>query len=406
MPIISDAAPEPSLPQQQQVQEARPAAATPSYDEQYAQAKALADSGQSALAVEAWTLLLARSPGNADVLLGRGLAYARQQRWAQAEADLTAATVAAPGYADVWSSLGDVYRWSGQPAKAVAAYDRVLVLNPGDSAAMASRATAERALDAPAAPAASATAAAAPAAATRSAQLEPGLQDGYAWAAGLSASFSQLSTQDDTWNEQTASVRRYFERGSLGFETLRAERFGRSDLAWALDAYTQLWPRAYANLRYQRAPSERLFPGSSWRAELFQGVGAGWELSVSKDSLGFDGGTVDINGFSVAKYIGNFYLVARRQNILSPGSHSTGHRLLGRYYYKGDADSYVELSHSRGRGDDALSLIGGRTRSGSTSASLVNYFAPNWSYKIGASYARESNGGNERSLSMSVGRRW
>lgn len=399
MPLISEAVTAQPAPARQQVQPAAAATAAPGYDEQYARARALADAGQGAMAVEAYTLLLARAPGNADVLLGRGLAHARQQQWTQAQADLAAATVAAPGYADAWNALGDVYRWSGQPAKAVKAYDQVLALRPGDATATVSRASAERAM------APGALAPAAPAA-LRGARTEPGLQTGYTWAAGLSASISRLSTLDGSWNEQSASVRRYFARGSLGFETLRAERFGRNDHAWALDAYGRLWQGAYANLRYQHAPSERLFPGSSWRAEVFQGVGGGWELSVSKDSLGFDGGKVDINGFSVARYAGNFYLVLRRQNILAPGSHSKGQRLLGRYYYKGDADSYVELSHSRGRGDDALALIDGRNRSGSTNASLVRYFAPDWSARIGAGYARESNGGKERSLSLSVGRRW
>lgn len=400
MLLISDAIAAQSPPAPPQVQPAAAITAAPGYDEQYARARALAAAGQSAMAVEAYTLLLARSPGNADVLLGRGLAHARQQQWTQAQADLAAATAAAPTYADAWNALGDVYRWSGQPAKAVGAYDQVLALRPGDATATASRASAERAM------APGAAAPAVPAAAVRGARLEPGLQTGYTWAAGLSASIGKLSTEDGTWNEQSASVRRYFARGSLGFETLRAERFGRNDHAWALDAYSRLWQGAYANLRYQQAPSERLFPGSSWRAEVFQGVGNGWELSVSKDSLGFDGGKVDINGFSVARYAGNFYLVLRRQNILAPGSHSKGHRLLGRYYYKGDADSYVELSHARGRGDDALALIDGRNRSGLTSASLVRYFAPDWSVRLGAGYARESNGGRERSLALSLGRRW
>ena len=402
MPIISDAASELSSPQVQQVQEARPAASAPSFDEEYARARALSNAGQHALALEAFTLLLARSPGNADVLLGRGLAHARQQRWSEAEADLSAATRAAPDYADAWSALGDVYRWSDRPALAVPAYQRVLVLRPGDATAAASLATAQRALQTPPAAAAPAPAIAA----TRAAAPEPGLQQGYTWAAGAGTSFTRLSSQDDTWNEQSVSVRRYFARGSLGVETLRAERFGRSDHAWALDAYAQLWQGAYANLRYQHAPLERLYPGSSWRAELFQNVGNGWELSLSRDHLGFDGGGVDINGFSVAKYVGNFYLLLRRTNIQSPGSDSSGHRFVGRYYYKGDADSYVELTQSRGRGDDTLALAGGRSRSGATGLALVSYVGDNWNYKLGATYARESNGAKERSVSMSVGRRW
>lgn len=72
MPILSDAATELSSSQVQQAQEARSAAAASGFDEQHAQARALANAGQHALAVEASTLLLARAPGNVDVLLGRG----------------------------------------------------------------------------------------------------------------------------------------------------------------------------------------------------------------------------------------------------------------------------------------------------------------------------------------------
>ena len=56
-----------------------------SYEEHYSKARALAAAGQHDLAIALYTGMLARSPGNADLLLGRGLAHARSKRYAEAE---------------------------------------------------------------------------------------------------------------------------------------------------------------------------------------------------------------------------------------------------------------------------------------------------------------------------------
>ena len=90
----------------------------PSFDQQFQSARGLAIAGQRESAITAYTALLQRSPGNADVLLGRGRLYSWMGRWSEAEADLRAATVAAPDYADAWSALGDLYLWSDRPRQA------------------------------------------------------------------------------------------------------------------------------------------------------------------------------------------------------------------------------------------------------------------------------------------------
>lgn len=115
-------------------------ATAPSFDDQYARARALANGGQPDLALAAYSALLTRSPGNPDVLLGRGIVYARLGRWSEAEADLGAAAKASPDYADVWEALGNTYRWSEQPAKALEAWDRLVALRPQDPAAHIARA--------------------------------------------------------------------------------------------------------------------------------------------------------------------------------------------------------------------------------------------------------------------------
>jgi YaiO family outer membrane protein len=355
----------------------------PSFDDQYARARALANGGQPELALAAYSALLTRSPGNAVVLLGRGIVYARLGRWSEAEADLSSAASASPAHADVWEALGNTYRWSEQPAKALDAYEHLAALRPNDPAALVARARAQRAighafearadlerargLGGDAAEIDGLLADLQPGVLSRAAVPSAGNPDatsaaGYNWAASLSSSWTDVGN-GPRWNDQTVGVRRYLRAGSLGFETLRAQRFGRHDLAWALDGYASLWRGAYANLRYQHSASSRLFPANSGRVEVWQALGKGWEGSLSGDVLGFDS-RVNIHGLSIARYTGNFYVQLRHQNIVSQASHSTGDRLLARWYYLGDADNYLELSANSGRSDDPLSLVGGRARSG------------------------------------------
>jgi YaiO family outer membrane protein len=346
-----------------------------SFDAAYARARAHANGGQPGLALAEYSALLARSPGNADVLLGRGIVLSRMARWSEAEADLTAAAQAAPDYPDVWAALADLYRWSARPAQAAAAQDRLAALQPA----------------APAQP--------------RAATPEAAIAAGYSWLATASSNWLDVGDAP-RWNEQAVSVRHYLPRGSLAFETLRAHRFERTGHAWALDAYVDLWNGAYANLRYQKAPGARLFPANAGRVELYQALGRGWELSLSDDVLGFDG-RVNIYGVGLARYVGNFYVQLRHQNIVASGAHGSGERLLGRYYYRGDADSYVELRVNRGRSDDALSLAGGRTRSGGGGIDLLHYFTRDWGGRVGASLTRDNDGnGRERGVSFALYRRW
>jgi YaiO family outer membrane protein len=398
-----------------------PAPAT-SYEQQFEQARNYANHGQPAMAVEMYSKLLAAAPGNADLLYGRGLAYSRLHQWDAAERDYVAAANAAPAYADVWASLADVYVWTGRPAQAVAAYGKLIALKPQDPAPYVARAKAYRDAGQPGLARADLDQAAElngdrQAIAEARASLQPQAPvpalaapgavapAGFDWQASLSGTSTRVDPRGQRWADQAFAVRRYWAQGSLAFETLRTHRFGNHDTAWALDGYANLWRGAYANVRYQQAPQQRLFPHRAWRAELYQDVGGGWELSASGDTMLF-GSRADIYGVGIGKYIGNYYLLLRHTNVLTAASHGTGDRLLGRYYYRGDGDSYVELARSRGRSDDTLSLVGGRTHSGGTTVNWVHYMTPHWGAKLGASYARESGGGREKGISVALYRRW
>ena len=372
---------------------AAPAAAQEGgFDARFAAARADALAGRRDAAIAGYTTLLAESPGNADVLLGRGRVYAWEGRWDEAEADLLAATQASPGYADAWSGLGDMYLWSDRPVQAADAYAHWQALAPASPEAAAAHARALRAAAAP----------------SRPADAQDSGNPEYRWTGSLSAGLTDTSSAG-TWHEAGASLRRRFDAGSLALEWLRASRFGEGDQAVALDAYADLWPRAYANLRYQHADGDSLYPGNAWRAELYQGAGHGWELSASYDRLGFSGGATEIYGAGVGRYWGDFYARARVTRVPGLDSGSTAVRALVRWYYAGNGDDYFEVAGGSGRSASELAQLGPAARFNSNSARVawVRWFDARWGFRLGAGYADDAAAGRiERDVSVGLSRRW
>lgn len=392
------------------------APAASSQTQQLQQARALASAGNREEALRIYNQMLEQSPGNSDARLARGRMYAWMDRWQEAEADLRAVVEQSPNYADAWSALGDMYLWSDRPAEAVQAYDRWVALAPQEPAALVQRGRAHRATGNLATARADFEAARLRGGDSvqidrHLASLAPRMQNqeafvppGYHWSARASASRTTFSPERDAWNEQELALRRHFASGSIALELLQAQRFDRHDTALALDAYTPLWQRAYANVRYQNGLDDGLFADQAWRVEVFQGVGRGWELSGSYDHLDFGSGT-DMYGIGVGRYSGNFY--ARYKALYVAGSHSLSHKGMLRYYFAGNGDDYFEVSAGSGRFDED-GTFGGTVRRSNSSAGVafVKYFHPNWGFKLSAGYAGDVDGYDERRVSASLYSRW
>lgn len=385
---------------------------------QMLQVRDLATGGQRTEAIERYTALLAEHPGNGDLLLARGRTYAWDGQYAAAEADLGAVVRDSPGYADAWSALGDVYRWSERPQQAVDAYSHWVELAPQDPQARIARGRAQRDAGQLAAARADFDAALGMGAdpgeidslqqslLPRMAHPDAMVADGYQWGANVGWDHTGFSGGRQSWNDANLTLRRYFQRGSLGLELLRADHFGSSDTAWALDGYVPLWKRAYANLRYQQGPSSGVLPKQAWRAEVFQGVGSGWELSASVDHLRFSGNT-EFYGVGVGRYVGNWYGRYKLQHVPGVGSGSWSHRVLLRNYYHGDADDYWEVSVGKGRSTD-MDRFGTVVRNSNAAVGVawMHYFAPRWGVKLGAGYADDDGGYTEKRVSLSIYSRW
>jgi YaiO family outer membrane protein len=236
-------------------------------------------------------------------------------------------------------------------------------------------------------------------------QTQPAQADAARWS--LSAGTAHASSASGDAREQSVSLRRYTELGSVAFERLQLQRFGLQDVAYAIDAYPRLWNGAYANVRVQHAPSQQLYPRSAWRAELYQNVGGGWELAASHDELGFDS-HVRIEGVSVGKYWGNFFARWRHQSVRTDVSSGNGDRLFVRYYYEGDADHYVEANASRGRSADFSTAVLEPSRSDSRGLALYHFVTRDWGMKLSWSRSKDSSiaGTTERNASLSMMYRW
>ncbi|HEX5305216.1 MAG TPA: YaiO family outer membrane beta-barrel protein [Dyella sp.] len=383
---------------------------------QMVQVRQLATSGHKQQAIERYTALLAEHPGNGDLLLARGRTYAWDGQYDAAERDLRTVVGQSPNYADAWSALGDLYRWSDRPRQAVDAYAHWVTLAPRDPNAYIARGRAQRDLGQLGAARADFDAAAAlgadPADINELRQsLQPRaaeLGGAYRWGASLGWNHTGFTGGQAGWNDADLSLRRYFSQGSLALELLQADHFGSRDHALALDGYVPLWSRAYANLRYQQGPSSGVLPRQEWRAEVFQGVGQGWELSGSVDHLRFSGDT-QFYGVGVGRYWGNWYARYKLQYVPGVGSGSWSNRLQLRNYYRGDAYDYVEVAVSNGRSTD-LNRFDTQVvnHSAAFSAAWSHYLSPRWGFKASAGYARGSDvaGANERLVSMTLYTLW
>lgn len=227
----------------------------------------------------------------------------------------------------------------------------------------------------------------------------------YRWA--LSGGLSHTASGAASANENSLSLRHYTPLGSIAVERLGLRRWGDADQAWALDAYPRLWQGAYANVRYQRSNQADLFPSTSWRAELYQNVGGGWELAASRDHLGFNS-AVTIDGVSAGKYWGNFFARWRHQQVRTDSSTGRGDRFFVRYYYEGDADHYVEGNISRGRSDDFGTALLQSSRSDSRGVAWYHFVTREWGFKLSTSQSKDSSGSGStaRDVSASLTRRW
>ena len=156
------------------------------------------------------------------------------------------------------------------------------------------------------------------------------------------------------WEEIELSLGRRLPQvaGSAGI--LSTKRFAQHGMSVFADLYPTLWRRAYANVRFRHATSPAdIIPDDDISAELFQGIGRGWEPSVGYRWMDYSTGDVNALSAALGKYHADWY--GRVRSTYALGYEGTAgsfaHSGLLRRYGRSGSEW---LEASAGWGDEQL----------------------------------------------------
>jgi len=226
------------------------------------------------------------------------------------------------------------------------------------------------------------------------------------WRASLAYGFEDFTSSWATWQAWDARLERKTASGSVAAEALATTRFGVWDRGGALDTYHLLWRRAYGNLRLGVAPGAQVTPRFDLTAEVYQGLPGAWEVSASYRRMSYAAGGVNLWGASLAKYAGNWYVIARLTAVPQAGRLGGGVSLLARRYFA-TADDYVDLS--AGTGSEVVTLAADSVavdRSQFVAARLQRFLTARMGVSVSATYNTQQGIPTRRGLAVAAMYRW
>ena len=315
-----------------------------------AQARDLATHKQRPKAVSLLDDYLAQHPTDSDARLLRGLVQSWQGNYYSARQDLEMVWTRHPGYSDAALALVNVEIWSDDLAKAEQITGQFLAEHPENIPMLLARARVlakmkrrndaldvlkvlltreprnEEALD-----------------------LRRELRDvDRAWQSGSSYNIIRYGDHSSTWQEESVSLKRGLNAGSLILRFSRASRFGIHSTLSEVDWYPALRPGTYLYVNAGYSPQGALYPTYRGAAEIYQNLGKGYEGSLGMRRLQFTSSHINIFTGTFGRYHKNWYGSLR--TYIVPDSHqgtSVSYQLLARRYFH-DSQRYASFRYSHG----------------------------------------------------------
>ena len=359
------------------------------YEEAAFLARTLAHSELWEEAVAVYTSLLNEYPDDPDLQLGRGLTYSWQGNFDEAERDLTAVTQNYVEYSEAWMALGNVYLWSGRPGEAEQAYTRWISLNPQTAEPYIARAKAYQELRQFGEARQDLKNALIHGGDEQSINEELRQMDRISaprpWEPQMIVEQLSFSDERPDWTTLTLLVKRETSFGSVAAGYLQTERWDQSDAMFVIEGYVDLWERAYGNLRLHTLSNRQVLPEGDLTVEVYQGIGAGWEISGLLRQMNFPEKTTRILGSTVARYSGQWYL--RGQALIVPDGQNLDWFGMGtvRRYFK-TVDDFIEIGIGSGQeietGSEGPAFIMTRVLTGRVQLFLQQ----RWGLTFGGSY--------------------
>jgi YaiO family outer membrane protein len=150
----------------------------------------------------------------------------------------------------------------------------------------------------------------------------------------------------NSWKMFAIAVKRKFPLGAIIARTNLAERFDQKGAQFEVDAYPSLGKGRYAYLNFGYSGSS-IFPEYRLGGELYQALGAGFEISAGvRESWFPSSSTTEWTG-SLAKYFGAFYIAAHPVFV----RHSIGNSFSGFLELKAyiNDQTYINLKGGGGK---------------------------------------------------------
>ena len=319
-------------------------------DDILTQARALATHKQRPKAVKLLDAYLAQHPTDSDAQLLRGLVQSWDGNYYSARQDLQAVWTRHPAYQDAVLALVNVEMWSGDLSRAEQITGQFLAEHPESTPVLFARAKVlakmkrkndalevlkvvltreprnEEALD-----------------------LRRELRDlDRAWQSGSSYNIIGYGDHSSIWQEESISLRRGLNAGSLIFRFSQASRFGIHSTLSEVDWYPSLRPGTYMYLNAGYSPEGKLYPTYRGAAEIFQNFSHGYEGFVGARRLQFTNSHINIFTGGGGRYYRNWFGLVRTYVV--PDSHqgtSVSYQFLVRRYFH-DSQRYASFTYGHG----------------------------------------------------------
>jgi len=315
-------------------------------------ARVLAVDGERSEAIALLQESVAASPENSDARTLLGTVLSWEGRYDEARLELDIVLTASPTHGDALPAMINVELWSNHPGRAQELASRGLRNRPKDVGMLLAEARALGALN---------RVTDASETLDRLLVIDPRNDEAREmrrrlqaslrlWEARVDASYDAFSDRRVAWRESQVSVSRSTPAGSILVRGSRAERFGLTDDQVEIEMYPRFRAGTYAYVAGAYSPHPLLYPQHRYAAELYQSLGAGFEVSAGFRRLAFEPGVTIYTG-SLTKYYGNWLFTERL--FVTPDSGDTSpslHSSFRRYF--GGRGTYVGLRYGRGHWRD------------------------------------------------------
>jgi YaiO family outer membrane protein len=305
-------------------------------------------------AIELSKQALALSPNYADIQIFMARIYAWSDQYDSARKILAAVVQKKPAYIDAWSAAADVELWSDQYPTALDLCNKGLQYEPGNRDLLLKKAKVLKSLQ---------RYQEAASIAKQLLKTNAGNDEARAFAnrlkdelyknkIGVTYDYTYFDKQfSDPWHIVSVDYTRQTSIGSLTGRINYANRFKQSGVQFEAEAYPHISNTFYSYVSAGYSNDVGVFPKYRGGFSLYANLPRSFEAEAGVRYLYFSNSTWIYTAY-LGKYYKNWLFGAR--TYLTPGSSSISqsYSLSARYYYTGDADSYVALSAGSGISPD------------------------------------------------------